>query len=542
MKTKLRAIEHRAVSGIWLLGGDYEEIIISEETYTWLWRNIYNICDNSRLVKMFWANSNQYFNYQLQPIQQEYSFNEGSFSITNKEQFDNRIEERNRFLEFHYALGGLMLYRKQYKTLSYFFEYTQSQPPEYILLPETMTEIFFWFENFRNEFKHNRPIDLKYYFPELDNLGNKRQVNYWICCYISILFVRQFSLNQFYTYQNFTTPPILPSEILELSSWLDSISFFEKCLNTILLNDQLLKDLEFETVVEKNKNIFFDFINNLKVSIKEKIGYEKLNTKLSEQKVESFYFKSNEIISKDFETYKSIFIEKDEEHKNSDLKITINGERTLMSKSAFVDNDIPHLNYDTIFASSISLNKIKRLIPKTFAIARSKRYLLNNENLLAALSIIIGNKTDFVIVGIQLTHQTIETLEKNYFKDSIIHIPSSEYTLQDTLFILPKSNLPAIDYKRVTEEEMNKYKLNCINENYKIYASVVDLTTDENKVLKDEWNLKNEPENEDLKVQLSIAFRSTIHWKNKRKVIQINITSEIREQGIQTDLNDIEPL
>ena len=39
MKTKLRAIEHRAVSGVWLLGEDFEDITISEEIYSWLWRN-----------------------------------------------------------------------------------------------------------------------------------------------------------------------------------------------------------------------------------------------------------------------------------------------------------------------------------------------------------------------------------------------------------------------------------------------------------------------------------------------------------------------
>ena len=184
---KLRAIEHRAVSGIWLLGEDFEEIIISEETYNWLWRNIYTICDYPRLVKMFWANSSQYYNFRLQPIHQDYDFE--AREIINKVEVERREKERKRFIEFHYALGGLVYYRKNYDLLKYFFEYSQSQPPKYVLLPESMTEIFYWFEHFRNEFKNiGTPIDLKYYFPELDNLGNRRQVNYWICSYLTILF------------------------------------------------------------------------------------------------------------------------------------------------------------------------------------------------------------------------------------------------------------------------------------------------------------------------------------------------------------------
>lgn len=542
MKTKLRAIEHRAVSGLWLLGEDFEDITISDETYSWLWRNIYTICDNPRLVKMFWANSSQYFDYRLQSVIPDYASEQGKLVVTNQEQVENRKAERNRFLEFHYALGGLLLYRKQYKTLTYLFEYSQSQPPKYVLLPETTTEIFHWFENFRNEFKHRTPIDFKYYFPELDNLGNRRQVNYWICSYITILFLRQYSLHQYYTYQNFTAQPNLPDDVLELNSWLDSVSFFERTLNNVLSNKELIADLEFENLVESNRANFSVFINDLKSGIKNKIGQQKLNAKLSDEKIENFYSQSNEIISKAFAPYEPIFIEKSEEHSKSDLKLSVNGERTLMSKSAFTDKDTPHLNYDTVFAGSIASNKVKRYIPNAFLIARTKRYLLNKENLLFALSKIIGNNNDIVIVGVQIGYQTKEILDNSDFKNSILYIPSTEYHSQDTLFVLRKNDLPAIEYKDLEKDEKVDLQLKCLNEDLKLYASVIDINIEENKTLKDKWNLNNELDNEDLKVQLTIAFLSIIYWKNEREIIQINVASEFREQGIQNDINDVEPL
>lgn len=540
MKTKLRAIEHRAVSGVWLLGEDFEDITISEETYSWLWRNIYTICDNRRLVKMFWANSSQYFDYRLKSVMAGYNFEQGK--IVNQEQIDKRKEEQDRFLEFHYALGGLLLYRKQHKTLNYLFEYSQSQPPKYVLLPETTTEIFYWFENFRNEFKHRTPIDLRYYFPELDNLGNRRQVNYWICSYIAILFLRQYSLHQYYTYQNFTALPNLPDDVLELSSWLDSVSFFERCLNNVLSNKELIKDLEFEKLVEAKKDDFFLFISNLKEAIKNKIGQQKLKAPLSDEKILNFYSKSNEIISNAFEVYRPIFIEKSDEHSKSELKLSVNGERTLMSKSAFTDKDVPHLNYDTFFAGAIATHNIKRFIPNSFLVARTKRYLLNKDNVLIALSKVIGNNNDIIIIGVRVGYQLQEILDKSSFKEIIKYIPSTEYHLQDTLFVLRKNDLPAIEHKDLREDEKTELQLNCINEDLKIYASVVDINTDENQALKDKWNLENEPENEDLKVQLAIAFLSIIYWKNKREIIQINIASEFREQGIQNDINEVEPL
>lgn len=543
MKTKLRAIEHRAVSGVWLLGEDFEEVIISEETYNWLWRNIYTICDSPRLVKMFWANSSQYYDYRLQAVLPDYSAQDGKIIINNQGEVDKRNEERKRFLEFHYALGGLLLYRKEYKTINYLLEYSQSQPPKYVLLPETMTQIFFWFEYFRNEFKHRTPIDLRYYFPGLDNLGNRRQVNYWICSYITILFLRQYSLHQYYTYQDFTALPNLPDNVLELSSWLDSVSFFERCLNNVLSNKELIADLEFEKLVETKRDDFSSFISNLKDAIKGKIGQQKLNAELSEEKIQNFYSKSNEIISNAFEVYKPIFGTKDKEHTKGELKLSVNGEITLMSKSAFTDNDVPHLNYDTVFAGAIASNKVKRLIPNSFLIARTKRYLLNKDNILLALNKIVGNTSDIIIIGVNVNYQLEEILNESEFKSYIRYIPSTEYHSQDMLFVLRENDLPAIEHKDLKDEEKKELQLiNCINEELKIYASIIDINKEENKAIKDKWNLENEPDNQDLKVQLAIAFLSIIYWKDEREVIQVNIASEFKEQGIQNDINDVEPL
>lgn len=490
---------------------------------------------------MFWANSSQYFDYRLQAEIPDYDFHQAR--VVNKEQIDKRNEERDRFIEFHYALGGILLYRKQYKTLNYFFEYSQSQPPKYVLLPQTTTQIFDWFDYFRNEFKQKTSIDLKYYFPELDNLGNSSQVNYWICTYIATLFLRQYSLDKYYTYQDFTTLPHLSDDVLELSSLLDSVSYFEEYLKDVLVNKQLIEDIGFEKIVELNRNDFFIFISNLKDAIKSKIGQQKFNANLSDDKISLFYSKSNEIISKAFEVYKPIFIEKDEEHLKSKLKLSIKGERTLMSKSAFVDNDMHNSNYDSFFADTIATYNIKRFIPNTFLVARTKRYLFNKDNILLALIKIVGNNNDTVIIIVlNVSYQLQEVLEKSNYKSCIQYIPSIEPDSQDMLFVLQKNDLPAIEHIELEKVEETEFQLVSINKDLKLYASIIDINVEKNSTIKDKWNSRIEPDNEDLKVQLCIAFLSIIYFKNEREIIQINIASEYREQGIQNDINDIEPL
>lgn len=539
---KLQAIEHRAVSGLWLLGEDFEEISISEETYNWIWRNLYIVCENEKFIKMYWANVNQYFDFRLRYIQQEYDYENNI--ITNENEVKKRENERNDFIEFHFALGGLLLYRNQYSTLKYIFEYSQSLPPKYVLLPESMTTIFEWFESFRNEFKNRKtPIDIKFYFPELDNLGNRRQVNYWICSYLVVLFIRQYSLNTYYVYQKFTSPPNLPDELLELNNWLDSITYFERCLNDILENKTLLKELKFEKIVLDNLDKIKKFIPSLRESIKGKIGAKKLESQLSIPKIEQFVATTNSIISEAFKSYKDIFNKEENNEIENDLKLSVNGEINLITKSAFTDDDIPHMNYDSIFASHIAKNNIQRYIPNSFLVSRTKRYLLNKDNIIEGLEKIIGINKNAIIIGVNIINYDLnEILSKSKFSSIIKKIRSFEYQIQDVIYVLNKTDLPFIEHKNLKESEINNLQLKLINEEYKIYTSIIDINKPENIKIKDNWKLGNDEDNLDLKVQVTIAFLAIIYWKKQRDVIQISIASQFKEQGIQSEINELEIL
>lgn len=536
---KLPAIEHRAVSGWWLLGEDFEEIKISEETYNWLWRNLYVICDNEKFIKMYWSNAHQYLDFRLRGIQQDYDFESGK--VKNENKVKNRLEERKTFIEFHYALGGLLLYRNQYKTLKSIFNYSQSQPPKFVLLPETMTEIFEWFEEFRNEFKNRQtPIDIKFYFPELDNLGNRRQVNYWICCYLIVLFLRQWTLHRYYTFQDFTALPNLPSNVVELNNWLATVSFFENCLKDVLANDELINILGYKDIINHNLQEINDFAKTLKEKITDKIGQEKLNAPLSEDKIKNFESKSNEIIRNAFESYNEIFIKLDENEKDDELKLAVTGGQTLMSKSAFTDNDIPHLNYDSIFASQITQNRIKRFIPNSFLISRTRRYLLNEDNILEGLNKLINNNPDIIIVAVNASYILKEKLKKY---DSITkYIPSTPYRTQDIIYVLNKSDLPSIEHRDILEQEKTESQLKLINDDLKIYASIIDVNSPENEKVKEKWDSKEFKDNSEVQVQITIAFLALIYWRKNRNIVQVGIASEYKEQGIQSSIDEIEPL
>ncbi|GEC77927.1 hypothetical protein [Flavobacterium aquatile] len=533
----LLALEHRAVSATWLLGEDFEEIEISEETYEWLWRIMYAISDKEKFIRMYWSTAHQYTDMQMPYIMAEHN---DKFEIINQVAIDKRQREKKRYFEFHFALGGLLLYREQYSTLKYIFTYTQSQPPRYALLPESMTQIFAWFESFSNEFKSRRePLDRRYSFPELDNLGTRRQVNFWMCSYMTLLFVRLYSLNQHYTYQNFTAQPNLPDSIAELRDWLQAVPFFESCLKRILENEKLLKILGFEKVVEEHQADFSKYIEDLKARLIEKSGTQKLNAALSAEKLQKFKDSSIAIIKEAFSKYESIKNLGEYTEQENDLKLTVTGQTILTGKNSFIeDTGVHHLNFDTILAESIASHSIRKYIPNSFLVAKSRRYLLNQENINDGIQKLIGNKKDVVIVAVNLSYDTKATLEK--YKSQIIEIKGSEYRIQDCLFVLKKSDLPFIIHRELDAKVVADEKFELIDNNLKLYSAILDLSLAENTSIREKYT-KEDLEDE-LKVQTTLAFLTLIVYKNKREIVQLNIASQYKEQGIQNKIEEIEPL
>ncbi len=536
---RLGELEHRATSGLWLLGEDLEEIEISEATYANLWKNICYIYEKSKFVKMFWANSFQYFSWKLPVIYPIYSQKEKE--IENHQEVNHREIERNRFLEFHYGLGGLLLYSKQYKSIKYILSYTQSIPPEYVLFPKDMTELFSWFEQFNNKFDHNSRIDIKYYFPDLDNLGISREARRWICKFIVLLFIRQFSLIQSYTYQNHTGIISLPTDIYRLESILNDLVEFNICLKQLMENFDLFKELEYIERIREND--YYNYLNSLKEKIKTEIGYKKVNLPISEEKLYQFNSKTNEIISNAFNEYNSIFIEHIASNKQDNkLKLELKGSQILFNKSAFIEGDIPHLNFDTIYASFLAREVINRYIPNSFYLAKTRRYLLNEKNIIDGIHRAASdiNQNEIVVIGINMKFDVEKLLEQGF--SHIIKLNSSLSSIRNAIFVMKKSNLPSIEFRELDKQLIEKQKLVLINKKINLYTSVLDLTQQENIQLKEEWSANGELKEGDIKVQLAIAFHAVVSWKKERDIILLNINSQYQEQGIEDEVTKIEPI
>ena len=532
----LLPLRYSAINGVLLIPYDTQRIKISEDTYNNLWYNITLVRNNTDYISKFWAHSNQYFWTGLKEIVL-------NFDKSNEKEFKEREQERKRFLEFHYAIGGLLLYSKNYEALKYIFSYSQQSPPDYKLLPYKMRDIFDWIEFFRNENKQIPKFIIgfsRYQFPNLDSVGTNKQVVFWICRYLCVLFIRQYKLSKSLYYSNITNQPYLNDlSLMELYNWKESITYFKFCLNKVLEDKEALEQLELWNTYELKYSEIDKFIIELEQSIDEHISDKKKRAELSQEKIEQFYASSKEILENCLEEYLSI---NNPEDFDTDFKVTFLGQRTLSNKSFFVDDDIPCMGFDSSLANLISRYSIPRDIYNSFLIAKTNRYLLNNNNLLEGMDRIIQDKEDIVIIVFSRRYETTQKIENSKYKENIICLPAIDF--RNTIFILEKSNLPKIEKSDISEEVKQELKVKKISDKWNIYGTVIDINLPENEAIKEKWidDINYYQKENKLQILLGLLFVGHIKFKSDRKIIQININNKFEELGTENKLSDLEPL
>lgn len=536
-KNKLRVLEHRAVSGIWILGEGFSAISTSKESYTWLWRNINLIVEKTDFLKMYWQRAHQHYDHKLIHLQgEEYNLETNQYS--NQKAIDKRTEERKEFLEFNYAFGGLLMFKQNYNAIKFVFNHSTSLPPNYVLLPTHMTEIFEMLHIFSdNNYLLENNIEFKYPFSELDDYWGEK-IRFWINSYLALLFIRQFSLRPFMTFHDFKGLPNLPNKTSELNYWLRNILIFENNIEKVKSNEQLMDTLGYNAIIAEDSinDTFSMFFVELKTKIEEKIEYNENNITLHPPKVEQFTEKTDKILESAFNKYKVIQNQEDISNQEDVTKFGVNGLQTEYAKQAFTEDD-SYIDYDTFFANQVVRNRLDYYIPNSFLTARTKRYLFKESDLNSAIKK-LKIDSNYVIVAINPSYGKLDLIKE--FKDLVINLRSTNNGIQDTFFILKKDDLPTIKNLEFEESETEIDSLTTRKNN--VYTSVLDLNLEENKEIRDRWLDRGTESDLRKQVQITIAFKTIIIWKNQRNVIQLNIYSQFREQGIISELKDIKAL
>ncbi len=531
--TTSKTIEHRTTSGVWLLGEIYYTKI-SEDTYTWLWRNLILIVENEDYVRNYWENVSMYFDYSLKSIDYEYN---GKDQISNTIEIKNREKERLRFLEFQYIFVGMLLYKKQYHSLNFILTHTRSMPADYSLLPKNMTDVIDKFKYFNQDIYR---LSRNYSYPGIQWVNSTEIISKWVNNYIAILFLREFVLRK---PQGF--PEMGEYNIYVKRQLLDNIPLLHNSVNSIFKNNELLIELDSlffnsEALLIDKKEIALKYLDGFSEHIKTKIDYNIASAELAKEKISLFYDTSKEILEVVFDLLER-FKNLSELSKETELKkYIINGYTEVYSKSAFIEGDIPHMNFHEVFAQSLS-HRIKFYFTNTFIISRTRSYLIKKEEYFNALKKLKVTE-EFILLGINFRWDVNEVVSS--FKEYPLELISSNNSVENTLYILRRDDLPFIKHKELSKEERLSNKLDkVISEKYQIYSSILDLNkeVDIRKKIIEEHDSRTHDELV-KSVQISLAFITEIIWKKDAEVVQLSIQSQYSyERGVLNEIDDIIP-
>lgn len=546
-----RTISHYNSSFYDFFIDEFQHTIISDKTFSFLWKCLLQsiFYQKNEFIFSYWRKAHQYMNFFLDPIFPKY---DSCFNVINQADIDRRNIERERFLEFHYAFGGLLMMKQQYSLINKLTSWTNQTPPKYVLVPETMEEVIKRFMDVENKGGYVNPFyyEQRYPFPDVSGVNGNNIIKIWIKRYIAILFLRQYILNEFFVYSRTLRTPNLPKTLREKNKWIEELDILERYIMEYLSDKEVLKLLNMEALGEadwfqkNNKTSPKDLIENLKNELKSSVEESRVNQEIDSEKVKQFNDKTKEILVDSFNSYKKIFNNKiggTEPHKSFFSR----GKYEVMDKMAFAaDQEMGYPNFDSLLAEMI-VTEFKYNLPLIFRENyKTTYYVLSEKELLSAIDNLQLDSQQFTIlsVGVNLYESNgVEYKEDGLWEYNGIPIIELGYTpvdsVNNSLFIIKNEELPCILHNDLNKATIDKYYLKQTDKDFLIYTSVIDLRGKDN--LKEEIKNKTNIQNLDKSVLVCVDMNTEVRTRLDAKCIQLKVFSQFENIGNPILPNDV---
>ena len=533
---------------------EYQKTIISDKTYSFLWKCLIQslFYKKREFVVSYWHVAHQYCNLFLDRIRPQYDEN---MSVVNQDEIEKWEKVRNRFVEFHYALGGYLMKTEEFSLITQLTSWTNQTPPKYVLVPETMYDVIERFMDVDKGWTHDSICyyEQRYPFPDVSGVNAEEIIKMWIKRYLAILFLRQYTLQEHFIYSRTLEMPNPPQMLAEKKRWNEQLILLKRFVNEYLGNLYILKALGLESLGttkwfednnKKEPNILIDeFINR----IADNIETTKTNQEIDNGKKKQFEDVTKRILNRCFEKYFSLKneIKDDEPHES----LFYYGIYQPEDKMAFAsDQDISYLNSDTIVSEMISAN-FRQNMPNIFQIHFNRTsYSLKESDLFKAIDILKLDCNSYTILSIGLYLQYYGQFVENNLvlsEDYIIYksIPIIELgntgnkELNNSLIIVKNEDIPCILHKNIEEDIINKYKLTEIDGSTHIYTNVIDLN--KNDDIRDEIARKTNIQDLSQIVLVCVDLKTEVRCRKGAKCIQLKVFSQFDDQGTPNNVEDV---
>jgi hypothetical protein len=159
-----------------LLIANNQNVYFSDRTYNVIWFELRKAVfyESDNVIFSYWKYAHQYMTYQFSNYRNEFFDSENDID-------ENSIRNhKERFKEFHYMLGALLLYCKKYDLLDKIMYFTQSMPASYKLVPNSMPELMFDYPSIKSDWSSPMYYTQKYSFPDNSGINANSILVMWL--------------------------------------------------------------------------------------------------------------------------------------------------------------------------------------------------------------------------------------------------------------------------------------------------------------------------------------------------------------------------
>ena len=529
--------------------------IIAPKTFSVIW-----ICLNQQLfynrqewVMNYWITAHQYYLFNLPKYyenQKEINLDGSPFLIT-QEQVQLRDLERKEFFDFHIALGGLLLYRKEYDLLKQIIYYSNSQPPQYVLIPGRFAEIYLLYMDLLSCFPINN-YESKYPFLNLQaGIRNENIIKGWILKYLILLMLRLYTVVETYsTYNSFCLPGI-PQKLMEKKGWLNNIPIIKQNLEDESIDEWSVHILPLEkSEIKSKRKELMSLVNEIESELNKSMKHQIEEQPLSEDEILSFHEIVSTIVDRNMSQLGELFPATID--KNYNDYETAGRLREVEPSEIFSDEKtMSYVNFKESLSYRL-IDGVRYNFLRTFLLQkRLKKYRVFAENIEESFQRLGYDKEKHIILGFHVNWLSI-------FKEGCYKVNDFLYKTSDGLelhniqgdnsldfinniVIMDKQNLPGLYFLEPDQSAIDRYGLKCSDQKYKIYLSEIKLNTSSD-ILTEVHN-RGTYTKEELRESVLVCGELNIHtrWKKNVPIALIRVLYQYRDNG-NDNLSEIVPL
>ena len=454
---------------------------LSEKTYHVIW-----ICLLQQLyykrydwLNAYWGMAHQHLLFSMQSYYEgeRIQDNMGNFVTITAEEASQRESDRKKFKEFHTALGAMLLYKKEYGLLKQMLYYSNAQPPQYVLLPNSLAEIISAFMEILADTLES-PFKFEQDYPFLDlqaGVRNNSIINGWIQRFLALMVMRLYTLPQDYIYRNsLFTSPDTPAGLAVKQAWLNNIPLLKTRLQEVSKADWLQEVLEEDAtslnMYQRMKRLS-GLLDDLKDLLQGKIQKQRQDQPLSDKEVREFNDVIADMTDRNLAAYREALSGNiTQNYSEYDIHATI---REIEPLEAFADEKtISYINIKESL-SAMLLHMFRGYLLNTFTFQHPLQYRVFTENMDMAIKKLQLNKDEHLILcigleAVSIWKDAIPQSEGRFATSDGIEIQElpGEFnsSMDRSLVILNKCDLPQLEFMPPSDGIKEKFHLEKIDD------------------------------------------------------------------------------